>query len=72
MVDRFSFTQQFDLANFAGQFTSGVSTASTSPFEQNMRLNIAVQTSQDLNLASSQVSMQGAANLNVTGTLRIP
>ena len=37
-----------------------------------MRLNIAVQTSQNLNLASSQLSMQGAAPLNVTGTAADP
>ncbi len=72
LIDRLSFTEQFDLANFAGQFTSGASTASTSPFEQNMKLNVAVQTSQNVNLASSQVSIQGAANLNVVGTLANP
>ena len=72
LIDRLSFTQQFDLANFAGQFTSGASTTSTSPLEQNMKLNVAVQTSQNVNLASNQVSIQGAANLNVTGTLANP
>ncbi len=72
LIDRLSFTQQFDLANFAGQFTSGSSSSSSSPFEQNMRLSVAVQSAQDLNLASSQVSMQGSANLNVTGTLANP
>ena len=71
-IDRLSFTQQFDLAKFAGQFTSGASIASSSPLEQNMKLNVAVQTSQNVSLASSQVSIQGAANLNVTGTLANP
>lgn len=72
IVDRLSFTQQFDLSNFADQFTSGTSAESSSLFEQNMKLNVAVQTSQNLELASSQISMQGAANLNVTGTLANP
>jgi len=72
IVDRLSFTQQFDLANFADQFSSGLSAPSTNPIEQNLKLNVAVQTSQNLNLASSQVSVQGAANLNVTGTLANP
>ena len=72
VVDRLSFTQQFDLANFAAQFTSGVSAPSSSPFEQNMKLNIAVQTSQNINLASSQLSIQGAANMNVVGTAADP
>jgi translocation and assembly module TamB len=71
-VERLSFTQQFDLASFAGQFTSGASASSPSPFEQNTRINVAVQTSNNVNLASSQLSMQGAANLNVTGTLANP
>jgi translocation and assembly module TamB len=71
-VDRLSFTQQFDLASFAGQFTSGASVSSPSQFEQNTRLNVSVQTANDVNLASSQISMQGAANLNVTGTLANP
>lgn len=71
IVDRLSFTQQFDLANFADQF-SGPSAPSISPFERNLQLNVAVQTSQNLNLASSQVSLQGAANLNITGTLANP
>ena len=72
IVDRLSFTQQFDLSNFADQFSSETSAESSSPLEQNMKLNVAVQTSQNLNLASSQISMQGAANLNLTGTLANP
>jgi translocation and assembly module TamB len=72
LVDRLSFTQQFDLGSFAGQFVSRATTGSTSPAEQNMRLNVSVQSAQDLSLASSQVSMQGAANLNVVGTLANP
>ena len=72
LIDRLSFTQQFDLASFTAQMASGSSFASASTFEQNMRLSVAVQSAQDLNLASSQLSMQGAANLNVTGTLANP
>jgi translocation and assembly module TamB len=37
-----------------------------------MRLDVAIQSSQNLNLASSQLSMQGAANLNLKGTLANP
>lgn len=72
IVNRLSFTQQFDLSNFTAQFNSRDSTPSTSPFLQDTRVNVAVQTSQDVNLASSRVSMQGDANLNVTGTLADP
>jgi translocation and assembly module TamB len=72
VIDRLSFTQQFDLANFLAQFSSGASTPSSSAIEQNMRLSVAVGTSQQLNLVSSRVSFQGEANLNVTGTLANP
>ena len=72
VIDRLSFTQQFDLANFLAQFSSGASTPSSSAIEQNMHLSVAVGTSQQFNLVSSQVSFQGDANLNVTGTLANP
>ena len=72
LIDRLSFTQQFDLASFTSQFNSSVAPSSGSAFEQNMRLNVSVQSAQNLNLASSQVSMQGSANLNITGTAANP
>jgi len=72
VIDRLSFTQQFDLANFASQF-NGTSVASTSSaFQQNMKVNVAIQSARDVDLVSSQLSMQGAANLNLTGTVANP
>ncbi len=72
VFDRLSFTQQFDLANFASQF-NGTSVASTlSVFQQNMKVNVAIQSARDVDLVSSQLSMQGAANLNLTGTMANP
>jgi translocation and assembly module TamB len=72
MVDRLSFTQQFDLANFIGQFNGSSIAAAPSPFQQNMKLVVAIQSAQDLDLVNSQLSMQGAANLNLTGTMANP
>src|ERR1700733_2849547 len=72
LVDRLSFTQAFDLSNFAGQFSEDSSGAPSSSFENNMKLNVAVQSAQDMNLASSKVSIAGSANLNVTGTAASP
>jgi translocation and assembly module TamB len=37
-----------------------------------MKLNVAVATAQDINLASSKVSMGGAANLTLSGTMAAP
>jgi translocation and assembly module TamB len=72
LVDRLSFTQAFDLSNFAGQFSEDSSGGESSNFETDMKLNVAVQSAQDMNLASSKVSLAGSANLNVTGTLANP
>jgi translocation and assembly module TamB len=69
VIERLSFTERFDLASFGSQFTSSTS---SDAFERNMRLNVAIQTSDNLNLTSSQLSMQGAANLNLVGTLANP
>lgn len=71
-VDRLSFTQAFDLANFATYFSGESSGAPASSFKRSMKLNIAVQSAQDLNLASSKVSVAGSAKLNLTGTLADP
>ncbi len=72
LVDSLSFTQEFDLANFAGYFSQDSGGAPASAFENNMRLNVAVQSAQDISLKSSKLSMGGTANLNVTGTLGQP
>jgi len=72
LVDRMSFTQAFDLANFAGDFSQASSGATPSQLERGMQLNIAVQSAQNLNLTSSKVSVGGSANLMVRGTLADP
>ena len=72
LIDRLSFTQQFDLATVLGQFSSDTPATASSPFETNMKLNVAVATAEDINLASSKVSMGGAANLTLTGTMASP
>jgi translocation and assembly module TamB len=70
-IDQLSFTPDFDLANFVAQFNSaGVSVPS--PWEQNTRLNVAVASSDVLALSSSQLSLQGSADLRVAGTLAEP
>ena len=71
-MDRLSFTQAFDLANFAGYFSEDSTGSAPSPFERNMKIRVAVQSAQELKLASSKLSMGGSANLNVTGTLAQP
>jgi translocation and assembly module TamB len=72
LVDRLSFTQAFDLANFAGYFSQDSTGSPPSSFERHMKLRVAVQSGQQINLASSKLSMAGVANLNVVGTLADP
>jgi len=72
IIDRLSFTQQFDLANFIGQFQSEGTPTASSPFQENMKLNVAIQSADELSLATSKVSMTGATNVNLRGTLANP
>ena len=72
LINSLSFTPNFDLASLAGQVQSGPESAPSEGMAQNLKLNIAVQTARDLNLASSEVSLQGQANLRVIGTAADP
>jgi translocation and assembly module TamB len=72
LVDRLSFQEGFDLATFMSQLSDDSTVSAPSPFASNMNLSISVNSSQNLDLASSQVSIAGNANLNVTGTAANP
>jgi translocation and assembly module TamB len=68
-----SFSPTFDLGDIFG--TVGGTTGSAAPpsgFAQNMHLDINVISTNDLNLASSKLSLQGSANLRVRGTAAEP
>jgi len=70
-IDELSFTPAFDLANFIGQLSSS-SPSIPSSWEQNMKLDVAVASSDVLALSSSRLSLQGSADLRVVGTLGNP
>lgn len=70
-VDNLSFTPDFDLSNFGDQFSTG-NTPSQPGFADTIRLGINVQSQQDLNAVSSQVSVAGQAALQVRGTAANP
>jgi translocation and assembly module TamB len=72
-IEHISFTPDFDLNTFLGQF-SGESVDNGTPgsLEQGMKLDIAVQSTSQMNLTSSQVSLRGDANLRVVGTAAMP
>jgi translocation and assembly module TamB len=67
-----SFNQGSDLADIASQFSSDNVVTDTSSLANSVKLNVSVQSAEDLSLASSQLSIAGSANLNGVGTLANP
>ena len=67
-----SFTPAFDLGEFINQFTGGVEAPPSQGFTQNVALNLAVHSSNNVNLVSRTLSVGGTANLQVRGTVADP
>lgn len=67
-----SFTPAFDLTSFAGQFSSGVAAPPSQGFSQNVNLNLSVRSTNNVNLVSRTLSINGSANLQVRGTAADP
>jgi translocation and assembly module TamB len=67
-----SFTNAFDLNNFIDQFTGGIETPPTQGFSNDVALNLAVRSSNNVNLVSRTLSVGGSANLQVRGTVSQP
>ncbi len=70
-IDSLSFTPDFDLAKFSDQF-SGDTVPAQPGFADNIRLGIGVQSKGNLNATSSQLTLAGQVNLQVTGTAANP
>jgi translocation and assembly module TamB len=71
LIDSLSFTQDFDLASFGDQFSTG-NAPSQPGFADTIKLAINVQSQEDLNATSSQISIAGRASLQVGGTAGDP
>jgi translocation and assembly module TamB len=71
LIDSLSFTQDFDLASFGDQFSTG-NAPSQPGFADTIKLGINVQSQEDLNATSSQISIAGRASLQVGGTAGDP
>ena len=67
-----SFTPAFDLASFSEQFSGGAPAPPTRGFAQNLQLNIALHSTNNVNLVSRTLSVGGSANLQVKGTAANP
>jgi len=72
VVRRLNFEQGSDLDSIIVQLAGDDTVSTPSPFEKKIKLNVSVQSEQELGLASSQLSVSGAANLQVIGTLAQP
>ncbi|HEY6350839.1 MAG TPA: translocation/assembly module TamB domain-containing protein, partial [Candidatus Angelobacter sp.] len=71
-IEHVSFTPDFDLATFIGQFSGESSPPPQQGLATNIKMNVAVQSTSEMNLVSSKVSLQGFANLRVVGTAADP
>ena len=67
-----SFTRAFDLGDFINQISGGVAAPPSQGFTQNIALNLAVHSSNNVNLVSRTLSVGGTANLQVRGTVADP
>jgi translocation and assembly module TamB len=72
LVDQLGFTPDFDLSSFSDQFSSSVAVPAQPGLADTIKLQVAVQSKNNLNATSKQVSMAGSANLNVIGTAANP
>ena len=72
LIDSMSFTPDFDLATFGDQFSSNAATPAQPGFADTVSLQVAVQSQDNLSATSSQVSLEGSADLRVTGTIANP
>jgi translocation and assembly module TamB len=72
LIDSLSFTPEFDLASFMSQSSGASLPPSEQSFPNNLKLNISVQSTAALSAVSSEVSVEGQANLKVIGTAADP
>jgi translocation and assembly module TamB len=72
-VEQLSFTSNFDLVSFAGQFGGGETTPPpVGGISENLHLDIGLQTPGGLNLSSRDLSIAGNADLRVRGSASEP
>ena len=67
-----SFTPAFDLTSIADQLSGGVAAPPSQGFTQNLKLNLAVNSTSAMSLVSRELSIDGSANLQIRGTAADP
>ena len=71
-VNQLSFSPDFDLMTFIGQFSGDTIPAPSQGFADNLNLDLTVAATNGLNLVSRTLSLDGSANLEVRGTAANP
>ncbi|MGB8114965.1 MAG: translocation/assembly module TamB domain-containing protein, partial [Candidatus Sulfotelmatobacter sp.] len=71
LIDSLGFTPDFDLSTFADQF-SGTTIPTQPGVADNIKLNVSVQSKDNLAANSSQISVEGGINVRVIGTAANP
>jgi len=72
LIDNLSFTPDFDLTKFGDQFSTGNAAPSPPGFADTVHLALSVESGENLNAVSSQVSIAGQVSLQVRGTAGTP
>ena len=72
LIDSLAFTPDFDLSNFADQFSGDNSIPAQPGFADTINLAIGVQSKDNLSASSSQISLEGRVNVQVGGTAANP
>jgi translocation and assembly module TamB len=72
LIDSLSFTSDFDLSSFMAQFTGTTAPPTGQSMADNLKLQIAVQSTSQLNAGTAQLGIEGSANVKVVGTASNP
>ncbi|HMI50948.1 MAG TPA: translocation/assembly module TamB domain-containing protein [Candidatus Saccharimonadales bacterium] len=72
VVHKLSFNEGSDLGEIIAQLSGNETISEPSAFAKKTKINVSVQSDEGLALASSQLSVSGAANVRVVGTVARP
>ncbi|HTU40292.1 MAG TPA: translocation/assembly module TamB domain-containing protein [Candidatus Aquilonibacter sp.] len=72
LIDSLGFTPDFDLSTFTNQFNGGTSLPTQPGLADNIKLDVSVQSKDNLAANSSQVSVEGGVNVRIIGTAADP
>jgi len=72
LIDSLSFTSDFDISTLMTQFTGTGAPPSGESMADNLKLQIAVQSTSQLSAGTAQLGIEGSANLQVIGTAADP